>query len=291
MAPISASAVLGPNDRWGDWLLCALALCCLVGTSTLWASEWLAQELSASWGSGMITALSAETSLALAAFGLPTIAMGAVFSHFSARAHAAQASFGRSIAVNTSGAAIVPLLFGVLLAPALGPKMALLIVPLGYLALTSRSAWRSAFVLIPIATTVAAMVLMRPLAFVDVPVGGRVISYRDGALAAVSVVEDAEGVSRLRINNRQQEGSSSSLFADGRQALLPVLLHPNPKHALFLGLGTGMTASSATLDPVLQVDAVELLPEVIEASKQFSGVFERPIPQSHLHLIASDARR
>ena len=74
------------------------------------------------------------------------------------------------------------------------------------------------------------------------------------------------GVARLHINNRQQEGSSATLLADARQALLPILLHPSPRRALFLGLGTGVTASAAAEDPTLQVDAVELLPEVIEAS-------------------------
>ena len=70
-------------------------------------------------------------------------------------------------------------------------------------------------------------------------------------MAAVSVVEDADGVARLRIDNRQQEGSSATLRVDGRQALLPVLLHPAPRRALFLGLGTGVTASSAAEDPAL----------------------------------------
>ena len=73
----------------------------------------------------------------------------------------------------------------------------------------------------------------------------------------------------MHINNRQQEGSSATLLADARQALLPILLHPAPHRALFLGLGTGVTARSATADPALEVDAVELLPEVIEASAYF----------------------
>ena len=107
-------------------------------------------------------------------------------------------------------------------------------------------------------------------------------------MAAVSVVEDADGVRRLRINNRQQEGSSATRFADARQALLPLLLHPAPQRALFLGLGTGVTAASAAEDPTLEVDAVELLPEVIDASALF-----RPsatdAPRWHLH--AADARR
>jgi spermidine synthase len=125
-----------------------------------------------------------------------------------------------------------------------------------------------------------------PLAFVDVPAGGRVLSYREGAMAAVSVVEDADGVARLRINNRQQEGSSATRLTDGRQALLPLLLHPSPQHALFLGLGTGTTAAVASEDAGLAVDAVELLPEVIEASALFV-----PPGQTRLRILAADARR
>ena len=75
-----------------------------------------------------------------------------------------------------------------------------------------------------------------PLAFVDVPAGGHVGSYRDGAMAAVSVVQDATAVVRLHINNRQQEGSSATRLVDARQGLLPVLLHPAPRRALFPGL-------------------------------------------------------
>ena len=97
------------------------------------------------------------------------------------------------------------------------------------------------------------MALLRPLAFVDVPPGGSVENYEDGVLAAVSVVKDANGALTLRINNRQQEGSSTTLRVDGRQAWLPLLLHPHPQQVLFLGLGTGMTSTAAALVPPLQV--------------------------------------
>jgi spermidine synthase len=110
-------------------------------------------------------------------------------------------------------------------------------------------------------------------------------------MAAVSVVEDAGGVARLRIDNRQQEGSSAALFSDARQALLPLLLHPAPRRALFLGLGTGVTAWSAAEDPMLEVDAVELLPEVIEASALFTRKLGDGGPNPRLHLMAADARR
>jgi spermidine synthase len=167
----------------------------------------------------------------------------------------------------------------------------LLIVAAGYLVLALPDFWKSPLVWGPAGATMALMVWAPSLAFVDVPEGGHVVSYRDGAMAAVSVVEDAQGVMRLRIDNRQQEGSSNSLLADARQALLPLLLHPAPRRALFLGLGTGVTSASATAEPGLEVDVVELLPEVIAASESFTRSLTGGVPHPRLHVMAADARR
>ncbi len=278
------------GDRLGDRLLCAQAACCLIGAASLWLADRLKDAWLDAAGTSMAAAIGAEAALALMAFALPTIAMGALFSHLSDRANAAGVSFGRAIGVNTFGAAAAPLLFGVLLAPAAGLKLALMAIPLGYLALASRAAWRRPAAWLPAAAVAGIAVGAPALAFVDVPHGARIVSYRDGVMAAVSVIEDARGVSRLRIDNRQQEGSSASLQVDARQALLPILLHPAPLRALFLGLGTGMTAMSAAADPSLAVDAVELLPEVIAASAWFTRDVDSAA-RTRLHLVAADARR
>ena len=278
-------------DSLRDRLLFALALACLIGTCSLGSAETLRDAAQRALGPGMANALGAEALLALAAFALPTVAMGALLSHLATQARDAGIGFGRALGINTAGAAAAPLLFGVLLVPSLGPKFALLLIAAGYLVLASRrgltapAAWATA------GAGIALAVWAPPLVFIDVPDGGKVVSYREGAMAAVSVVEDAAGVSRLRIDNRQQEGSSASLLADARQALLPLLLQPAPRRALFLGLGTGVTASSAAADPSLQVDAVELLPEVIDASAHFTQAFGSGAPNPRLHLIAADARR
>jgi spermidine synthase len=76
---------------------------------------------------------------------------------------------------------------------------------------------------------------------------------------------------------------------DARQAWLPLLLHPSPRRALFLGLGTGVTSSAAAEDPTLEVDAVELLPEVIAASTHFAVA--GGAARVRLHVVAADARR
>jgi spermidine synthase len=274
-----------------DRLLCALATACLIGTATLWADEHLKAAALNLFGPSMSAAISAETLLAVIAFGPPTIVMGALFSHLASHATASGISFGKALGVNTLGAAAAPLVFGVLAFPLLGPKLSLLILCAGYLTLIPWKAWRAPAAWIPASATLALAIGAPRLAFIDIPDGGHVVSYQDGVMAAVSVVEDADGVSRLRIDNRQQEGSSVTLRVDARQAWLPLLLHPAPKRALFLGLGTGVTASSAAEDPTLQVDAVELLPEVIAASDLFTRRVSNRTPNPRLHLLAADARR
>lgn len=273
-----------------DRLLRALAATCLLGTAGLWNADKLKAVALQLLGPSLPAALGAEAVLALAVFLPPTFVMGMLFSHLATAARAAGIGFGRALGVNTLGASIAPVLFGVQLLPALGAKPALLLVAAGYLLLSSRRAWSAPG---HWATAAAALALIwaPALTFVDVPDGGRVVSYREGATAAVSVVEDANGVARLRIDNHAQEGSNATLVADARQALLPLLLHPSPRRALFLGLGTGVTASSAAEEAQLRVDAVELLPEVIDASRYFRRAFDGGQPDPRLHIVAADARR
>jgi spermidine synthase len=292
-AAIYARWLVNTNDadRLQSRLLQALAAACLVGTLLLAGAESIKSSLLAAFGMSMTTALAAEATIAATAFLLPTLLMGALFSHLSTNARAIGVSFGRAIGVNTLGAAVAPFLFGVLLLPLLGLKLALLFVAIGYLALVTRNAWSAVPQWTMVAALVGCMIWAPALQTAQVPEGGRLVAHMEGVMASVSVIEDAKGVATLHINNRQQEGSSATLLADARQALLPVLLHPAPKHALFLGVGTGLTSSSATIDPALRVDAVELVSEVIAATSQFESSFAPNADRSRLHLMSADARR
>ncbi len=272
-------------------LLSALAAACLVGTGSLWASEWMLGTMQVMFGGGYGAALLAEAAIALAAFALPTLVMGALFSHLCVEATAAGRGFGTALAVNTLGAALAPLIFGVLLVPWLGPKAVLLAISAAYLLLLPTLQWRRWPAWAPALAAAAVLLATPDLAFVEVPEGGRIVSYRNGVMGAVSVVEDASGVGRLRIDNRQQEGSNASLLSDARLAYLPMLLHPAPSDALFLGLGTGLTAASAAEDRSLKVDAVELLPEVIAAAPYFASALDAAPGTPGPHVLAGDARR
>jgi spermidine synthase len=272
-------------------LAVALCIAMLLSMAGLWGSDALRVAVVTALGSGFGPAIAGEAAMAFAVFSLPTFVMGALFSHLCVQAKDAGWAFGAAMALNTLGAALAPVLAGVLLLPAAGMKAALLLLAACYLLLLPRALWRRAPVLLPGAAILSLAVLLPGLTVVDVPPGGRIVDYREGVTAAVSVVEDAEGVTRLRINNRQQEGSSITGFADARLAYLPLLLHPAPTSALLLGLGTGVTAWAAAEQPGLAVDAVELIPEVVDAAAHFTRRLQRPDYAGTPNVIVGDARR
>ena len=280
-----------PREALGDQLFSAAAIACLLGTVALFAAEELKGAVLDVLGGGVAPSLGAEACLALAAFGAPTLVMGALFSHLSRSATARGVSFGRALGVNTLAAAAAPVVCGVLAVPAFGPKLTLLALVVGYLACTTGSSWLTKGVVVPAAAALAVALFAPPLRFVQVPEGGKLASYVEGALGAVSVSEDGDGTARLYINNRQQEGSSRTLHVDARQAWLPLLLHRAPRRALFLGLGTGVTATSALADPTLAVEVAELLPEVIAASTHFTGDLVDDAARARLRTVPADARR
>ncbi len=262
----------------------------LGGLSLWWADRSYA--LPTRWfGPGAGTALAGEWVAGMAAMLLPAMAMGALFTLLCRQAQQVRMPLGIAIGINTLGAATAPLLVGLLMLPFAGARAVLLVLLAGYLAMRSLKSWTRTFGWVAAAGIVGIAVFAGPLRFVDVPTGGRVLSYREGVMAAVSVVEDADGVARLHINNRVQEGSSASGLIETRLAQLPLLLHPSPRTALFLGYGTGYTANAAALDPKVSVKAVELLPEVIDAAGIFALKVGAPASASPVATVAADARR
>lgn len=108
------------------------------------------------------------------------------------------------------------------------------------------------------------------------------------------------GALSLRENVQYVHGSTASATWERRQGHLPLLLHPQPRRVLFLGLGTGATAGSATFHDGLQsITIAELIPEVVEAARLFeasnAGVLDDPRTDVHVddarhYLLATDQR-
>jgi spermidine synthase len=91
-------------------------------------------------------------------------------------------------------------------------------------------------------------------------------------------------------------GGTNSLRSDYRQAMLPLLLHPAPHQALFLGIGTGATLVGGAQMPGVAVHGVELSREVVEllpwfANSAAAGPAPRVTVADARRYVAADARQ
>jgi spermidine synthase len=129
-----------------------------------------------------------------------------------------------------------------------------------------------------------------------VPPGGALLAAREGPMVTASVVDDASGARYLEVNGRFRMGGTSSIRSDYRQAMLPLLLHPAPHRALFLGVGTGATLVGGSQMPGVSVHGVELSREVVDLLPWFaSPAAAGPAPGITVadarHYVAADTDR
>ena len=277
-------------------LLAGLAVSTLGSALLLPITPALYDQLRASLGDTLPASAFAETLIAALVFSLPTMLMGATFSHLVQAARGPDGGIGRAAAANTFGGAFSGVLFVGFVVPWAGTKGAFLLLAAGYALLAWRStagvvAMRPALIAGGIILGLAAAILPLDLRLLKLPAGAALKEYREGVMASVAVVGTPDGHRALRVNNRYQMGGTAAALAERRQAHLPLLLHPSPERALFLGPGTGITLGAASLHPGLQSEGVELLPDVVAMMKHFEPENEGPWSQPGIEVMVADARR
>ncbi len=261
-------------------LLAATALACL--TTAVFA-PYITRIAETSADAG----IAGELAVAIALFILPSAAMGALFGLLVQQARDQRGSLGWAVGINGIGAAIAPLITALILIPALGAWTALIPVSLGYLLLMPFR--RTALVWAAAPALLALVLWLRPAPqLTKVPPGGTLLALQEGPMVTASVVDDASGTRYLEVNGRSRMGGTSSQRSDYRQAVLPLLLHPSPHRALFLGIGTGATAVGGARMPGVSVHGVELSREVVDLLPWFSGSGS---DSPALPITVADARR
>ena len=113
--------------------------------------------------------------------------------------------------------------------------------------------------------------------------------YRDGQLATISVKTFA-GKTSLSVDGKVDGSTGGDMLTQELAAHIPLLLHEQPDDVLVVGLGTGVTVSSAASHPVARLDVVEISPEVVEASYHFVDDNKNVLDDRRLRLIVGDAR-
>jgi len=121
--------------------------------------------------------------------------------------------------------------------------------------------------------------------------GWTVLYYREGRVSTVSVVD--QGWDRTLIVNGKAVASDDPVDAHIQLLLghVPVLLHPDPKSAIVIGMGTGITLGSvAAHDGIERIVLAEIEPAVLGARPFFAGVNGDPLGDSRLQVEIQDGR-
>ncbi|MGB5038832.1 MAG: fused MFS/spermidine synthase, partial [Blastocatellia bacterium] len=195
---------------------------------------------------------------------------------------------GAVLALNTAGGIGGTFVTGFVLVPAFGLVRTLGILAVAAAVLGAVAVARGGDFRKPALACAATLVVVVGIAAVQVPTdllsrqlttarGGTLVFYEETASGAVAVL-DEQGSSvafrRLYINGISNSGDGMpSLRYMRLQALLPLIIHRGePRSALVIGLGTGITAGALLAYDALDRRVVaELLPAVVKAAPNFSG--------------------
>ncbi|MBL0371528.1 fused MFS/spermidine synthase [Rhizobium sp. KVB221] len=289
--------------------LVALAEIALLGPWIV-RTQTFAEYWVVAWTSSQLAGMCARfATAALVVVFVPTLLLGAAYPAV-VKIVVSDAQTGRGIgavsAWNTFGGIVGTLLTGFVLIPTLG-----FVHTLGLLAIVATliglaAIWHDDFGRGSARIAALAMVIVAGSLAFAIPTQrfaellpgaqkGRLIHYEEGLGATVAVVEQGGGkpFHRLYIQGVSNTGDSlPSLRYMRLQALLPLIINSNePKSALVVGLGTGITAGSLlAYDGLERRVAAELLPGVVKASTQFSGNFDAGADK-RLDIRLHDGRR
>jgi len=283
---IGAGSLFARWLRRPVWALIMPVLAAGYATLSLWllptVSAWVERS---EWGSllqalilqgGVLVLLTLPVTLVLGAW-LPVL-VGRIEADAGAPGHSQTGAclYG----ANSIGAAAGALLTGFVLIPWLGTMatmavaMLLLLFCGLYFAPRSRIAWVLPPVLLGIVWPVSDFPAVASL-LPDSQADSRDLYRYEDAVSITHVVEQASG-QRLLLSDLQRMDASTEPTAvalQKNQARLPLLLHGGPHSVLFLGLGTGITASGSLPLEALQRTAVELSRGAIAAAgSQFAAI-------------------
>jgi spermidine synthase len=204
--------------------------------------------------------------------------------------------------LNVLGAILGSLVTGFLLLPAFGGRNSLILVS-GLLCLSglalllagqTRSMRRVGLAMTSLLVfVVTALVVEDPFdAFLKVRYPRDQVIWREEAVqSTVSVHRDARGGLGLFLEgNHQASDQASMVFVHRRIGHLALVIHPDPRQALVVGLGGGATAGAASIHPGVALTVIELSPSVVRAASFFEHVNHGLLKNPRVRVVTDDGR-
>ncbi len=118
---------------------------------------------------------------------------------------------------------------------------------------------------------------------------GETVFYKEGITATVAVQQQSGG-RVLKVNGKPEASTAGDMPTQILIGALPLLVRQHTDNVLLIGLGSGVTLGSVEQFPVKQVTCVELEPAVVEATRHFEDVNNRPLEDARLRLVSNDGR-
>ncbi|MGW8466422.1 fused MFS/spermidine synthase [Pseudomonas sp. CLCA07] len=288
------------RDPWGVFglLIAGAGLIALLEVAFL--GRWLvflqsqAEMVALALGGSELLGMSARFAVAaLSIVFVPTLLLGAAFPlalRLSVGPERVGRDVGAVVAFNTLGGIIGVMLCGFLLIPLLGlvrtlGLLAIVAAGIGYFSVRKghhvKKGRRQGVVAIGLLSVIVAVFtpVDKLASLLPGARNGTLAFYEEGRGGTVAVVTQGKGqktFQRLYIQGVSNTGDAMPSLRYMRiQALLPLLIHNGePRSALVIGFGTGITAGALTRYPGLEHRVVaELLPSVVNAAPLFKGNF------------------
>jgi len=122
--------------------------------------------------------------------------------------------------------------------------------------------------------------------FLDILEKNVPVFVRDGAGSTVAILKYGEAIA-LKVNGKTDASNGADVSTQLLAGHIPMLLRPESRNALVIGLGSGMTCGAIARHPTItNIDLVEISPEVIEANSYFTtyndGVLTNPVLKVHI---------
>ena len=239
-----------------------------------------------------------------------TLLLGFAFpiglSLWAGRSDESPRRIGLFYSLNVFGAILGSVLGGFILLPLLGSRGSLIAtaaVAAVSSVLLAVTQWRmrpnfAGFMAVvgPIAFAMAALNAVDPndITYAAQHRGERVMWREEGVQTTVAVHDAGRGGRSNRVmyldGMHQASDARQMTFVHHRIGAFPVLLHPDPKDALVVGLGGGATGGAVAQYPGVSVDVVELSSAVVKGASFFSHINFDVLNRPNVRLRVEDGR-
>ena len=208
---------------------------------------------------------------------------------------------GTFYACNVAAGIVGSLLAGFVLVPTLGTRASLVLLALAVIATGLALAWaampkRRAAVWTGATVAVTALtgVALVPDPYLSVMwhrfPSEQLVWMADDAQTTVSIQRSGTELV-MYVDGQHQANTTPQMVAYHRLlGTLPVAVHPEPRSALVIGLGGGVSPGAMSRTPGLEVTVVELSAEVVEGARFLSAVNHDVVDRGNVEVRVDDGR-